>query len=164
MNIYNIIPNDNGFFATPPPFQTDMHCVPCRRAFGDGKELLDHLFQKHMSGKQLMCMKCEATENLPSAMETHLVRQHKIARRMCPICGQRVVDMGYHRKTHLPVDAQIHCKVCGKRFASNNNLKSHMNIHSGEKPFECNVCSGPFSTSVSLAKHMQRAHPNQING
>ena len=32
------------------------------------------------------------------------------------------------------------CKVCGKVFQQSNNLKIHHRIHTGAKPYTCNIC------------------------
>lgn len=114
-----------------------------------------------MAGKQLMCMKCEKTESLPSEMETHLVKDHSVKQRMCPVCGKRVVDMAYHLKTHNE-EAQIECEIsgCGKRFFSQHNLRAHMLSHSAVKNFTCHVCNGEFRHEANLKRHLAKSHPN----
>lgn len=36
------------------------------------------------------------------------------------------------------------CPICGKIIINKQNLICHMNIHSGKKPFSCNVCQRYF--------------------
>jgi len=47
------------------------------------------------------------------------------------------------------------CPVCGllinsKRF----NFKQHLKIHTGEKPFTCNVCNRSFRQKAHMVKHV----------
>nr|AAM55473.1 zinc finger protein REF-2 [Caenorhabditis elegans] len=48
------------------------------------------------------------------------------------------------------------CDVCNKVFARSENLKIHKRIHSGEKPFQCthNGCTKLFANSSDRKKHM----------
>ena len=55
------------------------------------------------------------------------------------------------------------CPVCGllinsKRF----NFKQHLKIHTGEKPFVCNICNRSFRQKAHMVKHVttHRTMPN----
>ena len=42
----------------------------------------------------------------------------------------------------------VQCEVCGKACSQTQDLKKHMRIHSGEKPYQCHICAKTF-TQVS---------------
>ena len=37
------------------------------------------------------------------------------------------------------------CSICDKKFNHTSNLRKHLIMHSGLKPFHCNVCQKKFS-------------------
>jgi len=37
-------------------------------------------------------------------------------------------------------DKPYKCDVCGKLFSQNSNLQNHIRIHTGDKPYKCDVC------------------------
>ncbi|OMJ76798.1 hypothetical protein SteCoe_23733 [Stentor coeruleus] len=55
---------------------------------------------------------------------------------------------------HSPVN-KFQCKTCNKLLASRQNLKEHMFIHSGEKPYKCSVfgCQMSFRQGTHLSMH-----------
>ncbi|GAB1601358.1 uncharacterized protein LOC115217058 [Argonauta hians] len=50
------------------------------------------------------------------------------------------------------------CQFCAKLFSSANNLRRHVRIHTGEKPFACRVCQRKFAQSSTRSKHEKTAH------
>ena len=50
------------------------------------------------------------------------------------------------------------CDVCEKVFRDSYNLKTHMRIHTNEKPYECDVCDKAFRTAGHLKNHTRTQH------
>ncbi|XP_072294043.1 uncharacterized protein [Eucyclogobius newberryi] len=46
------------------------------------------------------------------------------------------------------------CNFCEKKFRDRHNLKRHIAVHTGEKPFSCPVCARRFSQKETLRLHM----------
>ena len=46
------------------------------------------------------------------------------------------------------------CKFCNKRYSSKHNLKRHMKLHSGSKPFQCSYCKKSFAQKRTLTNHL----------
>lgn len=45
------------------------------------------------------------------------------------------------------------CDLCGKKFRYGNTLKRHQRIHTGEAPFPCPVCNKAFFSNGELHNH-----------
>lgn len=45
------------------------------------------------------------------------------------------------------------CGECGKRFFKNGHLRSHMTIHTGDRPYVCRLCGKAFGRGTTLRKH-----------
>ena len=51
------------------------------------------------------------------------------------------------------------CKVCAKQLTSKEKLSHHMNVHTGNKPYGCNLCSKTFASSANIYRHRQTNFP-----
>ena len=53
------------------------------------------------------------------------------------------------------------CEICLKRFTRPSSLETHMNSHTGARPFVCTIqgCDKSFSVSSNLRRHMKLCDP-----
>lgn len=73
----------------------------------------------------------------------------------------------FYKKQKLVRHIKVHsgykpfkCEVCDKSFSSNETLVQHKRIHSGEKPFKCDICGRTFSSTSPLKVHI-RTHTGE---
>ncbi|CAG7825834.1 unnamed protein product, partial [Allacma fusca] len=51
------------------------------------------------------------------------------------------------------------CVFCEKSFQNNGQLRRHLLIHTGERPYRCNNCNYSANQAVHLKTHCLRVHP-----
>lgn len=77
-----------------------------------------------------------------------------------PFCGHFVLlliicNSYYTQKGHWNVhEAKTKgCPYCGKKFSRPVYLNDHVRSHTGEKPFQCNICLKKFGAKRNLTQH-----------
>lgn len=50
------------------------------------------------------------------------------------------------------------CEFCGRLFLSKLEMKNHMKVHSGDKPFSCDQCSYRSLSKENLQNHVEKEH------
>lgn len=58
-----------------------------------------------------------------------------------------------HMKLHTGEKPYL-CEICNRRFRQLGNYKTHMMTHSGEKPYTCGICGKKFRQFGNLRGHM----------
>ena len=123
--------------------------------------------RKHMeihTGQNLY--KCSFCDKIFRSKYFHNIHElgHKGQLPQCSVCGGRYTNLQGHMLTHDDsVDKNKHvCSVCKKGFRIASRLKTHMMIHSGEKPYTCKDCGGRFRCLSHLKTHMA-SHTKEKN-
>ncbi|XP_046752006.1 zinc finger protein 726-like [Diprion similis] len=107
-------------------------CDICGRSFSELTEMELHR-AGHGGGKPRKCDHCEDSFRKLSELNDHIRRFHTFER-------------------------QHKCMFCSKEFYSIYNLKQHVMVHTGQRPFACSKCDLRFTQKGNLTKHFERKH------
>ncbi|XP_064548505.1 zinc finger protein 568-like [Drosophila montana] len=55
------------------------------------------------------------------------------------------------------------CTYCGKTFARRQGLEEHERVHTGERPYKCDLCEASFAQRANWRTHLLTIHQNQAN-
>ena len=117
-----------------------------------------------------MILKTGKINQINGKLKTHL-RCHKHLldevpelrkKNMCSRCGK-----SYFTKQQKDNCEKRHTKSfdffctqekCGKGFLLKSEFVAHLRVHSGESPFQCNICGYQFKQKTHLTRHTRRKH------
>ena len=114
-------------------------CDQCTAAFSCAANLKMHL-KSHMDIRDYTCHICGRGFYRPDALKKHLLCYHANLKAFhCSICNKMFKGhLPQHMRTHLKVRPHG-CAVCGSVFSQRSQLIVHQRIHSGERPYRCQV-------------------------
>ncbi|XP_051523834.1 PR domain zinc finger protein 12-like [Myxocyprinus asiaticus] len=97
---------------------------------------------------------------LCDAPPSSLASSSSTASRMrCVICHR-----GFNSRSNLRSHMRIHtqdkpfvCRFCNRRFSQSSTLRNHVRLHTGERPYKCQVCQSAYSQLAGLRAHQKSA-------
>ncbi|XP_071378023.1 zinc finger protein 436-like [Centroberyx affinis] len=157
----------------PGPFP----CLSCQHSFPTCAQVCHHQHgqahtqQQEERGRSAValsshhpCMHCSASFSRPSQLLQHQRSEHahKPAGFLCTECG-RAFNSHSNLRIHLNVHTGARpytCSDCGKSFSQSGALKIHRRIHTGERPYSCAFCGRGFPHLAGVRAH-QRIHTGE---
>lgn len=88
---------------------------------------------------------------------SHAALQSCVIQFICNYCKKSFKskqNLRMHINTHTG-EKHHSCKHCHKRFTRVGHLNRHNIIHTGERPFKCNLCDKTFNRTWSLKVHVK---------
>ncbi|XP_070378634.1 gastrula zinc finger protein XlCGF49.1-like isoform X2 [Dermacentor albipictus] len=89
----------------------------------------------------------------PTTTKNDKLQQRRLHR--CDFCAYET-RREFNLKTHIRVHTgkkPFQCPSCFLRFSQKGTFTRHQRIHAGEKPFQCPLCPLSFSQKGTLARH-----------
>ncbi|XP_052748250.1 zinc finger protein 431-like isoform X2 [Galleria mellonella] len=146
----------------------DLICAPCNRTFSSIATYKQHMTisKKHITEDEFkyMCSDCGQKFANKTQLRDHINWEHlKNYVHKCPLC-QKVFKTHtslycHNQVVHQKGHAELLCDHCGKHFANNAKLRTHITaIHSQQSPYRCGSCSARFKWHSCLSRHLKRIH------
>ena len=135
-------------------------CAQCGKSFRLRALLRQHM-RMHTDPSDLRhaCPLCSKRFYVPMLLRDHLLLHTGERPHQCSVCGRRFrlrKELVKHERFHSSTDASaVRCDVCGLEVS---NLKRHMLVHSGDRPYGCEHCGKAFRRKEHLRAHCSRLH------
>lgn len=140
----------------------ELECKTCSKVFRHKSNYQKHLL-RHTAG-DLTCKHCSKKfrlfRDLTRHEKTHFFPSYMCNMSQCDYETTVSAALSIHMLKHTDkADLPFKCNECEKRFRKALDLQEHYNIHSGDKPFICQLCGNAFYLRRQLSAHCRRLHP-----
>ncbi|XP_038141792.1 zinc finger protein 708-like [Cyprinodon tularosa] len=158
-------------------------CSVCQRGFHHAASLKQHHLCVHLrtkagessrsSGRRrsggmfssFPCPVCGKAFRFRSLLASHALIHSDVRPFACDFCSRSFRRLS-HLKRHRDVvhadgarpPQSFVCHICGKDKKCRSQLARHVIIHTGERPFTCELCPARFNRRGNLQQHQRRMH------
>ena len=128
---HRCLPDDEGLYK----------CDQCDKVYKSQRTLNDHLIRH--TGQTFPCTLCDSVLVSKRGLSDHVRKLHSPRTKL---------------QTANRLAQRIKCTLCEKSYKHRDDLKVHLLWHSGQRPYECNVCSKKFYSRKILRRHCSYVH------
>ncbi|XP_021702977.1 zinc finger protein 664 [Aedes aegypti] len=101
----------------------------------------------------------EKSMQVQSPVNSNRGPPNRISNHECHVCHKSFSDLRQHMLLH-DGEKPYKCDICSKSFFNASTLKTHYRVHSDENPFRCTTCTKVFDNARSLELHY-RTHTGE---
>ena len=144
-------------------------CEKCSKCFSSAFILERHLLYHEV----FKCDECDKSFSTEIELKSHRQEEHE--NRLvttselpfkCSSCDYATAHMRsftiHLRKYHDQENEKLFtCEVCNKSFKGSTQLKAHVRMHTGEKPYRCSLCNFKASEMGRLTRHRRSCHRDE---
>lgn len=151
------------------------YCNYCSRSFTQLAPLKEHISVTHIRETNFVCDICDKRMMTRKLLIVHMNSIHrgikKIVKKsnkstatktntfesICQFCGKICRSKSHHihhERMHTGVKPFV-CDICDRRFIVKISLRQHYLTHTGERPYSCNMCDKKFRQSAHLRSHQK---------
>ncbi|OWF39417.1 zinc finger protein 62 homolog [Mizuhopecten yessoensis] len=136
-------------------------CLICGRGFARASTLLSHKLT-HRTYNAFQCEVCGRTFKTKESMRQHRKVHTKESTVPCDHCtlkfrtfdGMKNHIIQCHEDIKPPKSWNVYtCDKCPKKFGGKQQFIRHMSVHTGVRPYDCNLCGKSYPTQGALNTH-----------
>ena len=133
-------------------------CEDCGEGFTRKPTLTRHL-QTHTNERPSKCEQCDYVTTFSHNLKRHIKTKHFETK-----SGQHSTNHATTPDASKPFKLRWICGLsyCGREFNTMQGLEAHTKVHTGEKPFKCQLCSWEFTLCLQLSKHINQFHKKNV--
>ena len=140
-------------------------CLTCHKEFPTAQRLQRHV-AIHREEKFFKCDMCDAVFSKKSQKQIKYHKQlhdktpvgAKFRCYFCPAVFSLQCRCLKHMQSHKNSFGKYDCINCEKMFPTLSKWKTHMMIHTHEKPYACGECGKSFAQKINLKMHEFGVH------
>lgn len=114
------------------------------------------------SARNIHCKKCNSILENVTLLQEHNMRSH--GQFTCLVCLSTFTSRN-NMKRHIRLHSGIKpysCQRCQESFSRNDDFKRHLLKHTFQKPFRCAICKTGYSDRACVKSHMINDHNSKV--